>query len=248
MPQFQTRALVLRTYDFSEADRIIVLFTEKQGKCRAVAKGVRRTTSRLAGSLGWLSFSELQLHGQEHRELFRITQAQLLHAYPRLKKNLESLGRAARMAELIFHLAPDHQVLPEIFELLVSGLTLLDSGTGRQPVAAWFEISFLERMGYRPGLEACRQCGQDREAMAYHPESGGMLCRNCCAQGGVLLSPGSRRVLLKLMASAPGQVPRLQWNASMEKEIRALLDSIIRFHVGKPLNSDSFCRAVEGWG
>jgi DNA repair protein RecO (recombination protein O) len=248
MPTFQTPALVLRTYDFSEADRVVVLFTRTLGKVKGVARGVRRSASRLSGCLGWLSFSELQLAGQEHRELYRITQGQLQHAYPKLKENLEALGRAARMAEILFSLTPDQQPLPEIFELAETALSLWDAGISAALVSAWFEWMFLERMGHRPQVESCQECGSQGVTLAYHAEHDGVSCRACRTQGGLALSPGTCRVLAKLISGHPARLSRLALSAENEAEIQVLLDAVWRAHLGRPLKSESFQRAVKELG
>ncbi len=245
MPTIKTLALVLRAYDFSEADRVMVLFTQSLGKVKGVAKGVRRSTSRLNGCLGWLSRSELQLAGHEHKELYRITQGQLLHSYPHLKENLEALGRAARMAELLLNLTQDHHPLPEIFELAETALNLWDAGTDPGVVGMWFEWMFLERMGYRPQTELCQHCGNEAEHMAYHAEHHGVTCRTCRPHGGLFLSAGVRKILQRLITSHPALLPRLRVNEDAAAQIQALLDTLIRDHLGRPLKSDSFQRAVR---
>lgn len=248
MPTFRTSALVLRAYDFAEADRVLVLFTRTLGKVKGVAKGVRRSASRLNGCLGWLSLAELQLAGQEHRELYRITQGQLIQAYPKLKDNLEALARASRLAEILFSLTPDHQPLPEIFELAETALNLLDAGVSPALASVWFEWLFLERMGHRPQVEHCQDCGQAGDVLAYHAQHDGVSCRACRTQGGLTLSPGTRRVLAKLISGHPAHLPRLCLSAGNEAEIQALLDSVWCAHLGRPLKSESFQRAVHELG
>ena len=56
---YRTEALVLRTYKLGEADRIAVLLTPDAGKVRGVAKGVRKTRSRLGNPV---SYTHLRAH------------------------------------------------------------------------------------------------------------------------------------------------------------------------------------------
>jgi DNA repair protein RecO (recombination protein O) len=163
MPAFRTSAIVLNAYDFSEADRVMVLFTREEGKIRALAKGVRRSRSRLAGCLGLLTLSELQLHGKENQELLLVTQGQLETAFPGLKVDLEALGQAGRMAELIDRMIPERQSQAPVFDLLLAGLRLLEEKQRPAVVGIWFEISLLELLGYRPRLDSCHVCSQEKE-------------------------------------------------------------------------------------
>jgi DNA repair protein RecO (recombination protein O) len=245
MPTFKTPALVLRAYDFSEADRILVLFTQHHGKIKGVAKGVRKTASRLKACLGWLTRAELQLAGRDHQDLYRIIQGQLLESYPRLKGSLDALGAAARMAELLFALTPDQQPLPEIYELAETALSLWDAGADSTLVGIWFEWMFLERMGHRPRVEACRHCGANAEVLAYHAEHEDTFCRACRPKGGYALSAGARKALSKILSGHPALLPRLRLPADAEIQIQALLDEVIRRHLGRPLKSESFHQAVK---
>lgn len=248
MPTFRTPAVILRAYDYAEADRILVLFTLGQGKLRAVAKGVRRLSSRLAGGLSLFSLAELQLHGAEHRELALVTQSQLLHSYPKLKSDLAALGGAARMAELVAELVPDRQPLPEVFRLLVGGWELLEDGQALDAASAWFEASLLDRLGYRPRLETCGACGGDGETagLAYHPEAGGVFCRRCRASGGLPLSAGSRRLLVRLMDAGPDWARCVRLSAETGREVGAVLEAALHQQLGRSLRSDTFRRAVAG--
>ena len=62
MTNYRDRAIVLRTYKLAEADRIIVLLTEGHGKVRAVAKGVRKTTSKVGARLEPMNHVDVLLH------------------------------------------------------------------------------------------------------------------------------------------------------------------------------------------
>jgi DNA repair protein RecO (recombination protein O) len=244
MPVTRTPAIVLKTYDFAEADRILVLFTEAQGRLRAVAKGVRRLHSRLAGSAGWLVLSELQLSGGEHRDLFLVTQGQTMRAYPRLKCDLVALGRAARMAELVLELTPERQPLPECFTLLVSALEALEAGLGPALVGIWFELVLLDRLGYRPDLAACQVCGAAEGEAAFHADLGGLACRACRPGHGVPLTRGARALGARLLAARTDGLRSLRLSGAQEAELSAALEAAVDQQLGRRLKSDTFRRAV----
>ncbi len=239
-----TSGLVLRTYDFSEADRVIVLFTRERGKVRGIAKGVRRSRSRLAACLGWLSLSELQLYGKETRELMLVTQGQLENAFPGLKTDLTALGQAARICELVDGLTPERQPLPGIFNLLMAALGLLETGVRPSLAGTWFEVGLLNQLGYRPVLQTCQLCQCDSKTMAYHVETGGVVCRACRPAGGISISPGARRLLERLIRFPADKVQRLHLHHKLQGEITALLDAAVHYQLGRKLKSDIFRQAV----
>ncbi len=242
---FQSSSLVLRSYDYAEADRILVLFTRQAGKLRAVAKGVRKNKSKLAGSLNLLTLADLQFYGREQQALVRITQAQVITAYPHLKKNLDALAQASRMAELVDAATEEHQPLPELYQLLLQALAILEAGLSPRHLAVWFEIHFWERLGFGLNLESCYQCQVKDEKMSFDLEAGGLVCHNCSPHGTPAISVGARRLMMKVMAMDPRHFQRLQIQPRLEKEVREFLDKVIYYHLGKPLKSDRFKTAVD---
>lgn len=243
---FETEAIVLKTYNFSEADKIIVLLTKAEGKIRAVAKSVRKSTSKLAGSLGLLTHSILQLSGHEHRDLFRLTQAQLLTAFPSIKSDLSSLAQASRMTELVDGMTHDRHPVPELFALLKNGLTLLEKGLEPGLAAIWFEVRFWQLLGYRLNIESCFLCKQETYKMTFDLDAGGIVCHNCRpVVNRPALSKGARQLLAKVEQINEIYLNRLVIQKTMEKEIRSFLDQLIKFHLGRLLKSDGFRDAVR---
>ena len=94
MSLYRDRGVVLRTYKLGEADRIVVLFTRDRGKVRAVAKGVRKTSSRFGSRLEPMSHVSLQLY--EGRDLDTITQAESLEHFRELRDDLDRITRGLR--------------------------------------------------------------------------------------------------------------------------------------------------------
>lgn len=244
MPAFRSQALVLRAYNFGEADQVVVLFSAAWGKIRAVAKGVRRKGSRLAASLGWLTFSDLQLYGREHQDLLRVSQGQILEAYCRVKSDLAALGQAARCCELLEALTPDRQPLPAAFSLLQTALRRLESGEQSGLLGIWFEIRLLAQLGYKPELDHCPVCLEKVAAARYHPDTGGVACRTCRPVGGISVSPGAVRLLERLQTLEPAHLPRIQVSPQLRDQAQNLLNSALEHQLGRGLKSEVFRLAV----
>jgi len=245
MPGFRSPSLILRAYDFSEADRVLVIFTREAGKLRALAKGVRRCQSRLAACSGVITYAELQFHGKEHQELLLLTQGRLGTAYPRLKADLVALGQAGRMCELVERLVPDREPMIPTFELLVSSLRLLEEEKTDAGAGLWFEVNLMNQLGYRPRLQQCQVCGKGAGRMAYQPEAGGVVCGACGGQGGIAVSQGTRMLLERLLAWPPEKLGQLRLHPQLAAEAAAVMDAIIRHQLGHGLRSDVFRKAVK---
>ena len=102
---YREQGIVLRTYRLAEADRIVVFLTSGRGKVRAVAKGVRRTTSRFGARLEPTTHLSLQLY--EGRDLHTVTQAEVVDGFHAVRGDLDRLGPATTLLEIADQVAQE---------------------------------------------------------------------------------------------------------------------------------------------
>ena len=173
MPLYRDEAIVVRTYKLGEADRIVVLFTRDRGKVRAVAKGVRKTSSRFGARLEPTSHVALQLY--EGRELDTITQAESVDNFRGLRDDLERITRSASMLEAVDHMTQEREPNAKLYTMLVGALRTLSTQDHPLIVPAFF-WKLLALEGYRPMVDACVMCGREDSLCAFDLEEGGILC------------------------------------------------------------------------
>ena len=121
---YTTDALVIKRMDYGEADRILTLFTPGRGKIKAIAKGARRTTSRIAGHVELFTRSQLQLSAG--RDLEIITQGESREHFPHLRTELWHATTAYYLAELIDKFTEEHNEYADLYALLIDSLRRLD--------------------------------------------------------------------------------------------------------------------------
>jgi len=173
---YRDEGVVLRTVRLGEADRIVTLATPGHGKVRAVAKGVRRTKSRIGARLEPLSHvTILCWHG---RELDVVTQSEVLGSPRSLREDLDRLVPAMTMLEIVDQVAVERQPMPELFAMLIGALRTLATSESRL-VLAGFCWKLLSVEGVAPVVVACAHCGGPDPLVAFDPGEGGMLCRAC---------------------------------------------------------------------
>ena len=173
MGLYRDEAIVVRTYKLGEADRIVVLFTRDRGKVRAVAKGVRKTSSRFGARLEPMSHIAVQLY--EGRELDTITQAESLESFRGLRDDLERITRSAAMLEAVDHMSPERERNTKLYTMLVGALRTLAQHDHPLIVPAFF-FKLLALEGLRPMVEACVICGREDGLCAFDLDEGGLLC------------------------------------------------------------------------
>jgi DNA repair protein RecO (recombination protein O) len=177
---FRDKGVVLRTYRLGEADRIIVFLTERHGKVRAVAKGVRKTTSKFGARLEPLTHVDLLLW-QGRSDLDIVNQVEVLGSFRAVREDLERLPSGMALLEVTDQMAQERHPDPRLFTMLVGALTALsDDKAHHTLVAPSFFLKALVLEGAGPLLDACATCGEpdgEVELVAFDLVSGGTLCR-----------------------------------------------------------------------
>src|SRR5260370_32092058 len=189
---YRDEGIVLRTHKLGEADRIITLLTRRNGRVRAVAKGVRRTTSRFGARLEPFTHVDMQIY--EGRSLDVITQAAPLRPYgdpfatdyPRYTAGTAMLETAERLTPV------EKEPALRQFLLLVGGLrTLGDVVRDPRMVLDAYLLRSLALAGYPPALEECARCGTRTSSgaaggpgetggpRAFAIPARGLRCRSC---------------------------------------------------------------------
>jgi DNA repair protein RecO (recombination protein O) len=243
---YRTEAVVIRRSDFGEADRLLTLITP-QGKRRVVAKGARKTTSRLAGHIELFTHTSLLL--AVGRNLDIVTQSTILQGFDHLRGDLQRIGAAYYAAELIDRLTEEEDENRLAFDLLVATLIAIDTTRSPDLVLRYYELHLLGHLGYRPHLYHCATCQETltERANRFSSLAGGVLCQRC-ASGDRATQPMSLNVfkLLRFLQAQPIEaIDRLNISPSVRDEAEQLLRSYIRRILERDLKSVAFLEEVN---
>lgn len=145
----RTKAYVLRRTNFGEADRILNLITP-QGKISAIARGVRKEKSRLAGGIEIFSLTDVNIH-KGKGELFVVTSAKMLKYHGNIVADLQKMELAALFLKKV-SLAAENSDNPEYFKIVDSVLGALDENEPRDVVEAWFWFNLTKASGEQVNL------------------------------------------------------------------------------------------------
>ncbi|MBV8354046.1 MAG: DNA repair protein RecO [Candidatus Eremiobacteraeota bacterium] len=231
---YKTTAFVLRGRNLGEADRIFTLFTRSRGKLDAVAKGVRRTKSHLAGRLEFLAEAELTFHAG--RSLDVITSATLLHSEWEALVEPTRFAVGSLVAELIDAFCEPDLAQPEIYELLRRVVPALASARDARALLPRFELRLLDALGLAPVLDRCVVCDEAIGAEAWlDPGHGGLVC--AAHRGGTPAAAlGEADVAnARALAAAPGGEAAATMIA--RPAVARAVDAFVTYHLGKRARS-----------
>ncbi len=177
---YKAEAIVLRSLRYSEADRILHLYTKERGRIGAIAKGARKTKSRFGGRLEPLSHVELMLH-EGSGELQTVTGAALIASHSATRESPYRLAAGLVGAEAMLRLFAEPEANPRAFTAVARFLDLLDETleTGRDPtvdpLVLSFQLKLLWLSGYLPHMTACVECGGGN-LVGFSARAGGAVC------------------------------------------------------------------------
>jgi DNA repair protein RecO (recombination protein O) len=178
---YKTEAIVLRSLRFGEADRILHLYTRERGRIGAIAKGIRKTKSRVGARLEPLSHVQLQLH-EGTGELQTVTGVDLVSAHRGTREQSYRLGIGLIGAEAMLRLFGEPEANERAFAALARFLDLLDEAEPAErrpaldPLALSFQLKLLWLSGYLPHMTTCVECGA-ADLVGFSPRAGGAVCR-----------------------------------------------------------------------
>ena len=249
MPQphvYRTEAIVLRQRPLVDADKVCVLFTPLHGRIEAVAKGVRRTRSHLAGHVEPLTRSRFLL--AKARSLDIITQAETIDAFPALHDDLDRLSRGLYAAELVDRFTDSAGDVAGLYRLLLDTLHRVETADSPDLPLRWFEMRLLDDQGYRPQLQHCVRCEAPLrpDGNAFSVPAGGVVCPDC--RTGLIGRPLSGRAfkLLRFLQTAPyEQSAQVRIDAGLGRELEGHLRGAVELALDQEVRAARFVEVVR---
>ncbi len=239
-----TEAVVLRSFPFGEADRILHLYTSTYGRLGAVAKGVRKTKSRFGGRLEPFSHVELVLH-RGRGELATVTGASLVRSHDAIRVDPYRLRVGTIGLEAMLRLFTEEEQNERAFTALTRFLDALDTVTrpsvGRpahDPVGLSFQLKLLWVSGFLPHLGSCVECGATEAIVGFLPAAGGVVCADC-DPGGIAISSDGLEGIVALLGTPIADAPAQGLGERATRETLAIVTASYEQHGGFRLRTAS---------
>ncbi len=252
MPLFKTDAIVVRSLNYGESDRIVTFFTRDFGKIKGIAKGARRSKKRFQNALGLFSHIHLSFFEREGAGLMRVDGCDILRSFPRIREDLKKIFFGNYYLELVNEMAGEREANREAFDLILSFLSGLDEGQANEEQLRMFEIRMLSLFGYQPNMKRCDYCKKswddlkETSVLFFSMERGGLVCGQCSKGSNPLipLSLGTARLIESVSQMDLSKIGRFRFTSQSLAESRALLPRFIAYQLGKELKS---LKTFDGW-
>ena len=239
---YKTEAIVLRHAPLGDTDKILTLYTPHMGKVRAVAKGVRRPRSKLAGHVEPLTRSAMLIAQGQNLDI--VTQSQTIDSFISLKENLIRTSQAMYAAELLELFTVEDDANPTLYQAFHTALKALCSGSNGATVLRYYELRLLDILGYKPELNSCISCHSPlSHAYTYFSISGGGVVCSTCRHEEASARPISRDALeaLRFLQRASAEnVEGMSASPALSREMETTLREYIRYLLEREVKSTEF--------
>jgi DNA repair protein RecO (recombination protein O) len=238
---YRDDAVVLRVQKLGESDRIITLLTRRHGRLRAVARGVRRTTSRFGGRLEPFGHVDLQLAGSPEgvgSSLHSVSQVEAVELYgKRLLGDYPRYTVASAIAETAERLTPvEREPSLRMFQLTLGALKALSVGEHASSlVLDAYLLRGMAQAGWAPALAECAVCGAPGRHGAFSVPAGGSVCPDCRPPGAAHPAPATLG-LMSALTSGDWQVADAA-EAAVRRECSGLVAAHLQWHMERALRS-----------
>lgn len=241
---FRDDAIVLRVHKLGEADHIVSLLGRNTGRMRAVAKGVRRTSSKFGARLSPFGHIDLQLI--EGRNLHTVTQVVGIDLYGRrIAEDYQRYTVACAISETAEKLTPaEHEPALRIFQLTLGAMRALAEAAHAAPlVLDAYLLRAMGTSGWAPALRECAVCGTRGDHRAFSVAAGGCVCRDCRPAGSTHPSPASVE-LMRALESGDWRTADAS-EQSARNEASGLVSAHLQWHLEHSVRSLSYVQRTR---
>jgi DNA repair protein RecO (recombination protein O) len=268
----KTEAIVIKTVNLREADRIITFFSRDYGKMQGIAKSVRKIKSRYGGKLELFTrvnvilFQKLEtmqsngFHGPH--PLLPITQVDVVESFLQLKTDFNRIVGASYIAEFLNRVFEEYDNTHKgVYPLVCETFQTLCVAKNIRNILPAFEVKLLTHLGYTPVLDRCAACkkpiqpppqNQQNAArmtipLGFSSATGGVLCQRCrpLKKDHIPVSWLAIYLLRQFLTTHMRQVPTLTMSKEVHQHIKTLLTNYFQYHVGIVLKTESFVQKLR---
>ncbi|NQT22549.1 MAG: DNA repair protein RecO [Candidatus Omnitrophica bacterium] len=248
MAIIKTDAILLKKTQLRETSLIIDFFTEESGKIKGVLKGVRCPEPQFGALYEVFTLDRIVFYEKKNKDLFIISQCELIDFFPELRESLEKLGYASYFTELIDLAVESGEKNKAIFKLLLDSLRILSEPGSAKRLTRVFEIKLLKELGLMPGLKSCVSCGKEVATgkAGFSIIGGGILCRDCFKSDPKVrpILAGTLNFIEHVSVTPMDKISRIKVSTDVGRELERVMADFLSFHINRKFKSIEFLQEV----
>jgi len=230
---YRTLGIILKKEDQGEADQIFTIFTKNFGKLKILGKAIRKIKSKLRAGIQPFYLSEIEfIQGKTHKTL---TDTILIEKFQNIRKDLDKLEIASKIAEVLDSLVKGEEADEEIWKLVLETFKELDKHSSSSLpyflIYHYFLWNFLSILGYMPELKNCPLCQKKLipTNIYFSPEQGGVVCGDCLKKKGEKINPEIIKILRILIKRDWSILSKLKIKPEYEKDLEKVSEDYLSY-------------------
>lgn len=236
----KTLAVVIRTVDYNDNDKMATLLTQDYGRMSARIRGCKKPASKLFSASSLFCCGDYEFFEKDGR--YGVKGCAIRRTFYGLQGDYDAYAAACFVADAVDKVAQEDDVPSGLFTLTVNALYALDTGAAQAGIVICY---FLQRLlhieGVYPSLAACSVCGEELPFVRFSAEQGGVLCRNCAKDhGGIAIDETFLTALRLLARTAAKDLGRLSIPEDVQKRLNAALIAYLEHVLQRPLKTARF--------
>jgi DNA repair protein RecO (recombination protein O) len=165
---------VIKSINYSEADKILTVFGRQLGKFTLFARSIRKINSKNRGNMQTLSTSKISFY--EGRGMPLLTESEFISSLSTENLNVENIRRVLFMLNKFLQ---EYDPYPKLFDALQTVIINdLDTGSVNK-----LRIKFLKEMGFLNDFSSCINCSSKKDLKYIDEKNFALLCKNCYSKG-----------------------------------------------------------------
>ena len=241
----RAEGIVIKTVDYGEGNKIITLFTEKQGKVPLMARGAKKTKSRLSSVSQVFSYGEYTFH--LNQGMGTLTQGETIQSFSKLQQDIVKTAYAAYLLELTDKLTEAMEPVPFLYHQLLSAIRQMNDEKDNEIITRIFELKALQVSGYSPTIKSCVICGSPEKIHRFSIRHGGVLCDLHMEEKEktLPLQEGTLKLLRLFEQMDLRRLGNTKVKSSTKSQLQYIMRSFIEHHVGIQLKSQNFLDQIK---
>lgn len=237
----KTSAIIIRTVDFGDNDRMLTLLTKDLGLLSAKVKAAKKQTSKLFCSSSLFCCGEYEFY--ERSGFHGVRGCTIKHSFQKLSEDYDAYSAACFIADAAGKVAQEGFSDPKLYALVINALYALETKAAEPgTVLCYFIQRLLYLEGVYPSPESCAVCG-DEKVTRFSALHGGFICEKCGkAFGGTRVSEFSLNALKSMADIVPKDIGRVSIPESAIEELKEILIAFLEQALQKPLKTSKFVK------
>ena len=239
------KGLILREVPYKDADMMLTVLTETNGKISAAARGVRRKSSRMSAALQHMAYSEFTFFESSGR--YTINEAEPIELFYPVRQDIDKLALASYFAELLEVTADAETVNPELLRLGLNALYALSNlPVDTRALKAAFELRISMYAGYAPTMgNSCAVCGKSYNDMFFNLNDGAVCCKGCCGFDALPIDAGALAAINHVNTCDLKRIFSFSLGEESLKKLSAVSEAYLMRHFDRRFSTLSFYKSLS---